>query len=259
MAVKFISQTTVETIFSETKIEDVVKYYINEPLKKTGAHFKCKSFTSNERTPSLVISPAKQIFKDFSSGAGGNFIEFIKYADKNIDNYKDALLKAAEISNITVVFEDLSPEEERKHQEEITAKDFTRTMTHLYSKNLLELEDSHWAKQMLEARGYNEDTITNFQLGFARQQYDQVSSYANEYGHTGLATKLGYSNARNGKSYDFFQNRLIFPIHNERGEVIAFGGRRSNDDEKYAKYLNSKDSDLYNKEKVLYGLFQAKH
>lgn len=259
MAIKFISKISVDAIFSETKIEDVVKFYTNEPLKKTGAHFKCKSFTSNEKTPSLIISPAKQIFKDFSSGAGGNFIEFIKYADNSIDNYKDALLKAAEISNITVQFEELSPEEERKHQEEITAKDFVRTMTYMYSKNIIELEDSHWVKQMLENRGYNEDTITNFQIGFAKQQYDQVSSYANEYGHTGLASLLGYSSAKGGKSYDFFQNRLMFPIHNERGEVIGFGGRRSNDDEKYAKYLNSKDSDLYNKEKVLYGLFQAKH
>lgn len=261
MAVKFISATTVDSIFSETKIEDIVRAYVGNDLKPAGPNFKCKSLYSNERTASLVVSPAKQIWKDFSSGKGGNFISFIFYADKNIDNYKDALLKAAEISNIYVTYEELTPDEERKYQEEISAKDFVKKMADFYGKNLIEVESDHWVKQMLSERGYDDDSITNFQLGYAKQQYDQISSYANENGHTGLAKILGYSNAKGGKSYDQFINRLIFPIHNERGEIVGFGGRLSNQDvtdTKYSKYVNSKDSDLYKKDQVLYGLFQAK-
>ncbi|MGV0948513.1 DNA primase [Empedobacter falsenii] len=261
MAVKFISKTSVDAIFSETKIEDIVKAYVGNDLKEAGANLKCKSLYSNERTASLIVSPAKQIWKDFSSGKGGNFISFIYYADRSIDNYKDALLKAAEISNIYVEFEELTPDEERKYQEEISAKDFVKKMADFYGKNLIEVSDDHWAKRMLSERGYDEDTITSFQLGYAKQQYDQISSYANENGHTGLAKILGYSNSKGGKSYDQFINRLMFPIHNERGEVVGFGGRLSNDDVKntdYAKYVNSKESDLYKKEQVVYGLFQAK-
>lgn len=261
MAVKFISKTSVDTIFSETDIVKVVRHYVGDGLKTNGANLTCKSLHSNERTASLVVSPAKQIFKDFSSGKGGNFISFIYYADKTIDNYKDALLKAAEISNIYVEYEELTPDEERRHQETLTAKDFVKVIADFYGKNLQDLEPNHWANEMLQARGYNNDTITSFQLGYAKKQYDQIASYANDNAHTGLSKLLGYTSAKNGRSFDVFQNRLIFPIHNERGEVVGFGGRLSNEDvttSNYPKYLNSKESDLYKKDQILYGLFQAK-
>lgn len=258
MAVQFIARNTVDAIFNETKIENVVGKYASD-LKKVGANYKCKSVFTNENTPSLIVSPAKQIFKCFSTGKGGNAIEFIMQVDKC--SYKEALLKAAEISNIYVEYEELTPEEEKKIQEELNAKDFLRIVNKNYLEQFNKIEDNHWAKEMMKARGYDEQVITDFQIGFAPKIYDLISSYANEEGHTGLAQRLGYSSAKGGKSYDFFQNRLMFPILNERGEVIAFGGRLSNEDVEstsYAKYLNSKESEIYSKDKVLYGLFQAK-
>lgn len=248
------SDTTVDRV----READIVKTISNfVELKKEGVNYGCCSPFTEEKTPSFKVSPSKQMFKCFSTGLGGDGLKFVMELQKV--EFIEAVEIIAGIHNIFLEKEEVSKEQERKNAERTEAKTLLEKVSKKFVATRKKLDAEHWAPKMLNNREFTEDAIIDFQVGYAPVK-NEVTKWTTELGLLGMAKDLGLVNTKNSISYDVFKNRLIFPIHNEKGAVVAFGGRRSNneDDLKYAKYLNSKESDLYNKSRVLYGLYQSK-
>lgn len=259
-----IRQSSIDRVLSDASLLSVAEAIIPE-LKKKGAYYFASSPFTDERTPSFSVNPSKNIWKCFSTGKGGAGAVSLCMAVDRLD-FIEAIRKVASICHIILEEGEVTPEEQQKIDRNQQYKDFLQEVFIQYQSKLHETGDDHWARQMIRKRGIKKKQVTNFFLGYAPSSFDFITSPAIEFGKLELAKDLGLSNVKTGKSYDFFIDRLIFPIHNAKGEVVGFGGRRSNeaknfDDngkEKWAKYLNSKDSPIYNKEKVLYGVYQAK-
>ncbi|WP_340074509.1 DNA primase [Leptobacterium sp. I13] len=237
----------------EADIVQVVGHFIT--LKKEGANYKAKSPFVDEKTPSFVVSPVKQIFKCFSTGQGGDAIKFVKLY-KNL-SFIEAVKAIAGICNILLEEEELSEERKSQIKTAQSLKALNDNVAKAYAKQLQHLPHTHWAKKLLQDRGYDNDAIIEFQLGYAPGNL--VSKAVVKNGTLELAKETGLVKTSAGTSYDFFKERIIFPIHNKHGQVIAFGGRRSDEEDvaQYAKYLNTSESVIYNKSKTLYGLYQA--
>lgn len=248
------TQTSIDRV-READIVKTIDHF--EDLKKKGANYECCSPFTEENTPSFKVSPVKQMFKCFSSGHGGDGIAFVML--KSGVEFVEAIEVIASIHNIFLDKEEVTPELQRKLDERAEMYQLLTKVSRKYMATLKNLDQGHWAKTMLSARQFSEEIQIAFQIGFAPEK-NEVTKWATELGLLGMAKDLGISNTKNSHSYDVFKNRLIFPIHNHKGAVVGFGGRRSNDekDAGYAKYLNTKESTIYNKSKVLYGLFQAK-
>jgi len=251
-------------MYTTKSIEDVnaadivttISRYLPD-LKKQGANFVAKSPFTQEKTGSFVVSPAKQMFKDFSSGKGGNGVKFVMEMDKC--EWIEAIVKVASIHNIHLDKEHIPEEQARIVKEKTSLLSITTRAAVRYVSNYNDLPDTHWAKEMIAKRGFSQDTIIDFQIGFALNE-NQITTAVSSNGRLTQSIELGITSQGTGNSYDFFRNRIMFPILNTQGMVVGFGGRRSNapDDEKYSKYINSKESKLYDKQSVLYGLHQAK-
>ncbi|MDP4680081.1 MAG: DNA primase, partial [Cyclobacteriaceae bacterium] len=252
-----INQATIEEIKSRMDIYEVVSDFIR--LKKSGSSYKGLSPFTNEKTPSFMVSPSKEIFKCFSSGKGGDAISFLQEVDGL--SYVEALRYLAQKYGITVE-EDEMPEnfvEEQNQRESLFiilnfAKDY-------YKGNL---HDSDEGKSIglsyFKERGFSADTIDNFDLGYAFDRWDGLIQYAKEHGHNeDFLEKAGLKIVNEDKQYDRFRGRVIFPIHNITGKVIAFGARILKNDKNQPKYINSPETELYHKSNILYGIFQAKN
>lgn len=248
------TQTSVDRV-READIIKTIDFY--RPLKKEGANYKCCSPFTDEKTPSFVVSPVKQMFKCFSSGVGGDGIHFVMQHEGV--EFTEAVEKIASIHNIFLEKEDVTPEQQRKQDERSEMYQLLTKVSRKFVATRKTLPEDHWAIQMINARQFTDECIISFQIGFAPEN-NEVTKWATNLGLLGMAKELGLSDTKNSHSYDKFKNRLMFPIHNHKGAVVAFGGRRSNDekDSAYAKYLNSQASTIYDKSSVLYGLFQAK-
>tara|TARA_R110002167_G_scaffold364968_1_gene588381 strand:+ start:33896 stop:37360 length:3465 start_codon:yes stop_codon:yes gene_type:complete len=239
----------------EADIVKTVEHY--RPLKREGANYKCCSFFTDEKTPSFVVSPVKQMFKCFSTGRGGDGIRFVMES-QNMD-FIDAIEAIAQIHNIFLEKEEVTPEQQRKLDERIEMFQMLTKVSGKFVATYRNLPNDHWAKEMIAARQFSNETMIDFQIGFAPEK-NEVTKWATERGVFAMAKEVGLSDTKNSMSYDKFKNRIMFPIHNHKGAVVAFGGRRSNNEKdlSYAKYLNSQASTVYDKSSVLYGLFQAK-
>ena len=237
----------------EADIVQIIEHFL--PLKKEGANYKAKSPFIDEKTPSFVVSPVKQIFKCFSTGQGGDAIKFIQLY-KNL-NFIEAVESIADICNILLEKEELSEEQTNQIKTSQSLKTLNDNVAKEYAKQLQQLPHTHWAKQLLQIRNYDNNIIIEFQLGYAPGNI--VSKAVIKNGKLELAKETGLVKTKAGTSYDFFKERIIFPIHNKNGQVVSFGGRRSNEESaiNYAKYLNTSESIVYNKSKTLYGLYQA--
>lgn len=255
---KFIKQDSITNVLEEARIYDVVAAF--EDLKKKGTHHFCMSpFSGEKGTPSFCVNSVKNSYYDYSSGFGGNAVNFLM--KKLSIGFFDAIEKAAAICNITLEYEEQSEDAKKINDEFQSMKKLVDFAAEKYQVSFHKLPAEHWAKElMIQQREFSEDTLQQFEIGFAPNERSFISTPAINGGNFELSKTLGYTITKDGASYDFFRNRIIFPIHNERGDIVGFGGRRSNDeeDEKYAKYMNSKESKLYLKDKVLYGLWQAK-
>lgn len=254
---KFLKQSSIDRVLEDAKIYDVVAH--SEKLQKKGVHYFCFSpFTNETGTPSLQVNVVDNYFKDWSGGLGGNPVRFLMKRH-NLD-FIAAVIKAAEICGIVLEYEEQSEDGKRLHDEMQKLKNVVAFCDQEYQKSLHKLPETHWAKEMLKERGYNEDIISKFRLGYAPNERSFVSTPLINSGNYNESVELGLTKVKDGSSYDMFRNRIIFPIDDESGIVVGFGGRRSNDesDKEYAKYLNSNESKVYRKERVLYGLYQAK-
>ena len=251
-----ISKTTIDKVFEQSLVEEVVGEFVQ--LKKSGSNFKGLSPFSNEKTPSFVVSPVKQIWKDFSSGKGGNAVAFLM--EHEHFTYPEAIKYLARKYNIEIEETQVSPLDKEKASEKESlfivsdyAKDF-------FSKTLLNSNDGKAiGLSYFKERGFSDETIKKYDLGYLPDKLNYFSSEAVKNGYDPVfLEKSGLSIFQNEKSIDRFRGRVIFPIHSMSGRTLGFGARILNNQLKIAKYLNSPESLIYNKSKILYGIFYAK-
>ncbi len=251
-----IDQSTIDKIFAAVDIVEVISDFIN--LKKAGTNYKGLSPFTNEKTPSFFVSPAKGIFKCFSSGIGGNAISFVMEHEKL--SYPEALRYLAKKYNIEITEREESPEEIREKNEReslLILTDFAAKQFREWLKN--REEGRAIGLSYLKERGLREPNIEKFQLGYSLESRDAFTKLALEKGYKEeYLTKSGLTIDKGNYKFDRFSGRIIFPIHAISGQVIGFGGRNIKKDDKAAKYLNSPESEIYHKSSVLYGLFFAK-
>lgn len=251
-----IDQATIEKIFETADIVEVISEFVQ--LKKSGSNYKGLSPFSNEKTPSFMVSPSKGIFKDFSSGKGGNVVGFLMEMEKL--TYPDALRYLAKKYNIPLVEKERTEEEVRQENERESLLVVSAFAQKYFSHNLLEsAEGKAIGFRYLMERGIREDIVERFQLGYSFAEKDAFSLEARKMGYKPeFLIKTGLSIERNSTLFDRFAGRVMFPIHSISGSVIGFGGRTLRTDKDTAKYLNSPESEIYHKSRVLYGLYFAK-
>ncbi|WP_185862944.1 DNA primase [Blattabacterium cuenoti] len=250
-----ISKETIKRILSVSCIEEVIGDFIS--LKKSGINYRGLSPFSNEKTPSLIVSPTKKIWKDFSSGKGGNVITFLMEHENY--TYVESLHYLAKKYDIKI-------QEENKNT-------FIRKIDH---ENLYLIQDyakCFFMKQLsytkegqekgliylMKQRGINMKIIHQFELGFAPSSWTKFTETALKKGFKIQdLKKSGLTGFKRSNHFDCFRKRVMFPIHDLSGRVIGFGGRTIDNYSRYIKYLNSSENDIFQKSKILYGIFQAK-
>ena len=247
-----ISKETIDKVFEFARVEEVISDFI--ALKKTGANFKGLSPFTNEKTPSFIVSPSKQIWKDFSSGKGGNVIAFLMEHEQF--NYPESIRYLANKYNIEIIETNDKNEnsEERNKRESLF---IINSFAQEYFQNVVLKEVD--VKNYLKERGLSDSTIVNFNIGFSPNKKNSFYKNASEKGFSIdylIETGLVISNENN--HIDRFRGRIMFPIKSISGRVIGFGGRIIDSNKKIAKYINSPESKIYNKSKTLYGIYESK-
>lgn len=258
-----ISKTTIDQVYETARLEEVIGDFVQ--LKKSGSNFKGLSPFTDERSPSFMVSPVKQIWKDFSSGKGGNVVAFLM--EHEHFTYPEAIKYLAKKYNIEVE----ETEQSNEQKEQANERESMYLVSEYAQKYFSEiLWDTELGKAIglsyFKERGFTDETIKKFSLGYCLDNWDSFTNAAIEKGYqlkylevTGLTiVKEDASNAANTKMFDRFKARVMFPIQSLSGRVLGFGGRILTNDKKAAKYLNSPESDIYHKSKVLYGIYHAK-
>ncbi|MBN2572311.1 MAG: DNA primase [Ignavibacteriales bacterium] len=249
-----IPEAKIEEIRRAANITDIISFYVQ--LRKRGRNFVGLCPFHQEKTPSFTVSEEKQIYHCFGCHAGGNVFNFLMNY-KNI-SYIEAVLEVAEYAGISIQFD---KSENKSLQSDIEILyDITLTAAKYYSDNLLNNPKGEIAKGYLRQRNMKPQTKRLFGLGYALPIWDDFYNFViKNKVNKDKANELGLIEKReDGSYYDKFAGRLIFPIFSTNGRVIAFGGRLLDNDEKYAKYLNSPESKIYQKRKSLYGLYHSK-
>jgi DNA primase len=251
-----ISKTTIDKVFEQSLVEEVVGEFVQ--LKKSGSNFKGLSPFSNEKTPSFVVSPVKQIWKDFSSGKGGNAVAFLM--EHEHFTYPEAIKYLARKYNIEIEETQVSSLDKEKASEKESLFIVSEYAKDFFSDTLL---NSNQGKAIglsyFKERGFSDETIKKYDLGYLLDKLNYFSTEAIKSGYDPVfLEKSGLSIFQNEKSIDRFRGRVMFPIHSMSGRILGFGGRILNNQLKTAKYLNSPESLIYNKSKILYGIFYAK-
>ena len=257
-----ISKSTIDKVYDAARVEEVIGDFVQ--LKKSGSNYKGLSPFTDERTPSFMVSPVKQIWKDFSSGKGGNVVAFLMEHEHL--TYPEAIRYLARKYQIEI--------EETQRTDEEAEKAGERESMLLVSEFAREFyEDCLWNTESGKAigltyfreRGFTDDTIRQFGLGYNPDQWDVFTRAALEKGYqleylekTGLTLVKGGADGEPIRTIDRFKGRVLFPIHSLSGRVLGFGGRTLSSDKKTAKYLNSPESEIYHKSRVLYGIYHAK-
>ena len=237
----------VQKLLDKLDIVQVISEYVT--LKKTGANYKGLSPFREERTPSFVVSPVKNIFKDFSTGIGGNAITF--YMKINNISFVEAIEELSRKYNITmskVVRKNVESRSEYNMYYEILSK-----VENYYVDNLINNKE---ATKYIENRGFTEEDIKKYNIGFSSNQWDDLYNFLTKegYGEKELIELGLIKKNENGNIFDVFRNRIMFPIVNSYSKTIGFGGRIIENNENAPKYLNSPDSLVFNKGKELFGL-----
>ena len=250
-----ISKRTIEKVFETARVEEVIGDFVQ--LKKSGSNYKGLSPFTEERTPSFMVSPAKQIWKDFSSGKGGTVITFLMEHEQY--SYPEAIKYIANKYNIEV-------EETERTQEQISqdnekeslflVSDFAKNY---FIKNLFEEEGKTVALSYLKERNFNDEIIQKFEIGYSVNAKDNFSKAAIRAGYKlNFLEKTGLTIVKENENIDRFRGRVVFPIRSMSGRILGFGGRILGSSKNIAKYINSPESLIYQKSKVLYGIFESK-
>ncbi len=251
-----ISKATIDTVFETARVEEVIGDFVQ--LKRAGTNFKGLSPFSDERSPSFMVSPVKQIWKDFSSGKGGNSVAFLM--EHSHFTYPEAIRYLAKKYNIEI-------EETEQTNEEKAITDVRESMylvsefaKDYFHNTLLHSEEGKAiGLSYFKERGFTTETINKFSLGYSPEVWDSFTKEALGKGYKlEFLESTGLTIPKEDRPFDRFKGRVMFPIQSMSGRVLGFGGRILTNDKKAAKYLNSPESDIYHKSKVLYGIFQAK-
>jgi len=251
-----IDQATISRIFETADIVEVISEFVQ--LKKSGVNFKGLSPFTNEKTPSFFVSPSKGIYKDFSSGKGGNVVGFLMEHEKL--SYPEALKYLAKKYNIEIEEKEQTPEEIQAESERESLLVVT-SYAHKFFMDSLQntAEGKAIGLKYLSERGIRDDMIEKFGLGYSPEEKDAFTETALKNGFKmEFLVKSGLSIDKNNYHLDRFHGRIIFPIHGLSGNVLGFGGRILRTDKDTAKYLNSPESEIYHKSRLLYGLFFAR-
>ncbi len=258
-----ISKSTIDQVYETARLEEVIGDFVQ--LKKSGSNFKGLSPFTDERTPSFMVSPVKQIWKDFSSGKGGNVVAFLM--EHEHFTYPEAIKYLAKKYNIEIEETERTDEQKEEANERESMYLVSEFAQDYFSEILWNTElGKAIGLSYFKERGFTDETIKKFGLGYCLDQWDGFTIAALDKGYklnylqkTGLTiVKEDANNPNESKKFDRFKGRVMFPIHSMSGRVLGFGGRILANDKKAAKYLNSPESDIYHKSKVLYGIYYAK-
>lgn len=247
----------VDEIMQTALVEEVIGDFVQ--LKRAGSNLKGLSPFTDEKTPSFVVSPAKQIFKCFSTGTGGTVVTFLM--EKEHFTYPEALRWLADKYGINIP----APREQTKEElEQISEKESLYVINDFaneyFQSNLkIDKEGKAIGLSYFLERGFTQETINKFQLGYCLDKSDAFAKAAIDKGYKiQYLTKVGLTKQKEDYTFDFYRGRVLFPIHSISGRVLGFGGRTLKSDKKVAKYYNSPESPIYNKSEILYGLYFSK-
>ncbi|MEG2611940.1 MAG: DNA primase, partial [Alistipes sp.] len=254
-----IDRETVDRIYAAANIVEIIGEYVT--LKRKGVNYQACCPFHNEKTPSFVVSPSKGLFKCFGCGKGGNAVTFIM--EHEALSYPDALKMVAKRYGIEVKEKEMT-EEESRHNDDRESMFALNSWAAEYFTNYLLHESEGMSVGMSyfrQKRGMTDATIKQFGLGFCPAKGDRMSADALAAGYKEaflLSTGLALKRESDGSLYDRFRDRVMFPVHNISGRIVAFGGRTLRTDKNVAKYQNSPESEIYSKKRELYGLYFAK-
>ena len=251
-----IKKDTIDKIFEASRLEEVIGDFIS--LKKSGSNYKGLSPFTNEKTPSFMVSPVKQIWKDFSSGKGGNVIAFLM--EHEHFSYPDALRFLAKKYNILIEETEKSEEEKQKSNEKEALFLINQFAIKHYIDNLIKKDEGiSIGLSYLKDRGFSDEIIEKFAIGYSLDIKDEFFKTAIKSGYQKQSIeKSGLVINNNNNVIDRFRGRIIFPIRSMAGRVQGFGGRILSKKFKSGKYINSPESIIYIKSKVLYGIYESK-
>ncbi|MBR3775095.1 MAG: DNA primase, partial [Alistipes sp.] len=254
-----IDRATVDRIYAAANIVDIIGDYVT--LKKKGVNYQACCPFHNEKTPSFVVSPSKGVYKCFGCGKGGNAVTFIM--EHESISYPEALKVVAKRYGIEVEEREQTEEDVRRNNNRESMFALNGWAAEYFSKYLLNNAEGKTVglSYFAQKRGFTDATIRKFGLGFCSAAGDAMSQAALAAGYKEeflLSTGLTLKRESDGRLYDRFRDRVMFPVHNISGRVVAFGGRTLRTDGKVAKYQNSPESEIYSKTRELYGLYFAK-
>ena len=259
-----IPSETIEQVAAANDIVEVIGSYF--PLKRAGVNFKALCPFHQEKTPSFIVSSSRQTFHCFGCGAGGSVFRFVM--DYEHTDFPSAVRKLAARAGITVLEKRAAGDEDRRHEARRTLLKLHADAAEWFHENLLKRDVGEPARKYLKERGITAEIAKHWQLGYAPDEWDTFGSWARGRGyHTRDLISSGLAKTRDDaesapveslRAYDRFRGRIMFPICNDLGEVIAFSGRLLKDAEGTAKYLNSPETPLFRKGSVLFGLHKSK-
>ncbi len=253
-----IKKTTIDQVFETSRVEEVIGDFIT--LKKSGANYKGLSPFTKEKTPSFMVSPVKQIWKDFSSGKGGNAVAFLM--EHEHFSYPEAIKYLAKKYSIEIEESVQSDVEKKLNTEKESMYLVADYACSFFQNSLLNSDEGKTiGLTYFKERGFTKTTINFFRLGYSPNSPNSLLKEAQKKGYNIdflVKTGLVFAKENSTKTFDRFRSRLIFPIRTMSGRIQGFGGRILSDLKNSAKYINSPESDIYNKSKTLYGLFESK-
>jgi DNA primase len=245
----------VEQVRQACDIVDVVGGYV--PLKKAGAKYKALSPFNKEKTPSFYVDPGRQMFKCFSSGHGGDVFKFLELMENM--TFPEAVRRLAQRAGVVIPEGRAQDPKERSQREELLA--LHAAVASWWQKLLHSDPAAEPARAYLKNRDLGSDLAEEFGLGFAPESWDGTLNWARKAGYSPEAldtARLVATSSESGKRYDFFRGRLMIPIHDESGQVVAFSGRLLDPEAKAQKYVNSPETPIFSKGKILFGLNKTK-
>ncbi len=251
-----ITKTTIDKVFETARVEEVIGDFVQ--LKKAGSNFKGLSPFADEKSPSFMVSPVKQIWKDFSTGKGGNAISFLMEHEHY--SYPEAIRYLAKKYNIEIEETEQSDEQKEQQNERESMYLVSEYARNYFHDILLNTQKGKAiGLSYFKERGFTNETIETFELGYGLDDWSAFTDTAIKKGYQlEFLEKTGLTIVKENKQFDRFRGRVLFPIHSMSGRVLGFGGRILSTEAKAAKYLNSPESEIYHKSKVLYGIFHAK-
>ena len=255
-----IPEETIEQVLAATDIVDLVGSYL--PLKRSGSNFKANCPFHNEKTPSFMVNPARQSYHCFGCGEGGNAISFV-ISYENLP-FPDAIKKLANRAGVVVQEDAYDPEADKRRKRKSRLLELHNQAARFMHQEMMESPDAQHARDYLKSRGYGKGMAERWVVGWMPENPNTFLNWAREQGFTGrelcesgLAALKNENNARSG-IYVRFRDRLMFPIHNDYGDIIAFSGRQLREDPNSGKYINSPETQLFKKSKVFFALDKAR-